>query len=133
MTPLQLLDAKNQEPEIPRPFLATSQELERGGNLANSTIQQAGEFPRLAWLGSQKRRELFGAPSRRETELRWRRTHREALRPFLGQWIVLEGERIIASGHSLVEAVREARALDIRVPYVFRVEDLDENTATIGL
>ena len=69
----------------------------------------------------------------RSKEIEWRRTHRNELREYEGQWIVLEGSEIIAHGNSPAEVVRQARARGIRVPYVFLVEDVPQNTATLGL
>lgn len=69
----------------------------------------------------------------RSRELEWCRTHAEVLRQFAGQWVVLEGEEIIAHGNDLVQIVREARARGIRVPYVFYVEDIDEEVVRMGL
>ena len=59
---------------------------------------------------------------RRERELRWLRTHREDLRKFAGQWIVIESEEIVARGPDAAEVVREARSKGVRVPFVYRVE-----------
>ena len=57
----------------------------------------------------------------RTRELEWRRTHREVLRNFAGQWIVLEGEEIVTHGKDPQQVVVEARAKGIRVPYIFYV------------
>jgi hypothetical protein len=61
------------------------------------------------------------ASSHRARELEWRRTHREVLRNFAGQWVVLEGEEIVAHGKDPQQVVVEARAKGIRVPYIFYV------------
>ena len=73
------------------------------------------------------------ASGHRSRELEWCRTHAEVLRQFAGQWVVLEGEEIVAHGKELVQIVSEARARGIRVPYVFYVEDLDERVVRMGL
>lgn len=130
---LQLLDPRQQKPDLTPSILNETLAVEQGGNLANSTIQHASDVVMWVWLFSEIRRAPFKAPSRRQLELQWRRTHKEVLRGYLGQWVVLQGERILASGPSLAEAVKQAREMGVRVPYVFRVEDLDENIATIGL
>lgn len=69
----------------------------------------------------------------RERELEWRRTHQETLRHFENEWIVLEGEEIIAHNSDLGDAIREARSRGIRTPYVFFVEPQIENFVQIGL
>ena len=58
----------------------------------------------------------------REVELKWRASHQKVLKQYAGQWVVLEGERIVAAGFSLGEVVRKASKLGIAIPYVFRVE-----------
>lgn len=73
------------------------------------------------------------ASGHRRRELEWRRTHGERLRAFSGQWIVLEGEEIIAYGRDPVELVSEARRRGIRVPYIFFVETQTEETVRMGL
>jgi hypothetical protein len=60
--------------------------------------------------------------SRRERELLWLRTHRADLQPFIGEWVVLEGENIVAHNPDPITAVREARSKGIKSPFVHRVE-----------
>ena len=57
----------------------------------------------------------------RSRELEWRQAHREVLRSFSGQWIVLEAEKIVAHGKDPQRTVAQARAKGIRVPYIFYV------------
>jgi hypothetical protein len=52
---------------------------------------------------------------------------------YAGQWIALDGERLIAAGPSLRDEVHEARSKGVAVPYVFRVERTPEDVVTIGL
>ena len=78
-------------------------------------------------------RPKLAAPGRRSRELAWRRTHRETLQTFAGQWVVLEGEEIVAHGEDPVRVVTEARAKGIRVPYIFYVENTDKGAVKIGL
>jgi hypothetical protein len=70
---------------------------------------------------------------RRAREMEWRRTHRAFLRTLAGQWVVLEGEELIAHGTNLAQMVTEARARGIRVPYVFYVEEEAEDVIRVGL
>lgn len=71
--------------------------------------------------------------ARRETELRWRESHADMLRQYAGEWIALEGERIVAHGRDVAQAVGAARAAGVRIPYVFRVEEAPEDVVPIGL
>jgi Family of unknown function (DUF5678) len=57
----------------------------------------------------------------RTQELEWRRTHRDVLRNFAGQWVVLEGEQIVAHGKDPQQVVGDARAKGVQVPYIFYV------------
>ncbi len=67
-----------------------------------------------------------GAPAHRlcfrERENAWRRTHGDAMRAYAGQWVVLEGEQILAHGSDPAPLVARARERGIRSPYVFYVE-----------
>jgi len=73
------------------------------------------------------------APGHRSQELKWCQTHRESLQAFKSQWVVLEGEQVIAHGENPVQVVAEARARGIRVPYIFYVGPRDEDMVRIGL
>jgi hypothetical protein len=69
------------------------------------------------------RSDVARVKPRRSKEWGWRKANAERLRrEFLGQWIVLEGEEIIATGSDPVPLVVEARRRGIRSPYIFRVE-----------
>jgi hypothetical protein len=55
------------------------------------------------------------------------------LQQFAGQWVVLEGEKIVAHGNDPLQVVTEARAKGVQVPYIFRVEITAENEVRMGL
>ena len=69
----------------------------------------------------------------RHRELEWRRTHREELLQYAGQYVVLEGEKIIAHGSEPYGLIVEARAKDIPIPYIFFVDDAPEGVSRTGL
>jgi hypothetical protein len=69
----------------------------------------------------------------RTRELEWRRTNSQALRPFAGQWVALEGEEIISHGPDPVAVANQARARGITTPYIFYVESLARDVIRIGL
>ena len=73
------------------------------------------------------------ASGHRSRELEWCRTHTTVLRQFAGQWVVLEGEEIIAHGNDPLQVVTEARAKGIQIPYVFYIEDTDAKVVRMGL
>ncbi len=58
----------------------------------------------------------------RQREYEWRQSHRAYLRKLTNQWIVLEGEEIVAHGEDPVQLVEQAREKGIDRPYVFYVE-----------
>ena len=69
----------------------------------------------------------------REREDAWCRSHPEVLRRFAGQWLVLEGEEIVAHGTDPAQLVEKARANGVRIPYVFYVEPLRPDVVRMGL
>ena len=69
----------------------------------------------------------------REKEQAWRRAHQETLRALAGQWVVLEGDGLVAHGQDPASVVAQARARGVQVPYVFFVEALAQDVVTIGL
>jgi len=69
----------------------------------------------------------------RQREQEWCRTHGEVLRGYEGQWIVLEGEEIVAHGDDVTRLVEQARDRGIRSPYVFFVEPTEPGVVKIGL
>lgn len=69
----------------------------------------------------------------RVPELEWHRAHQQELRQYAGQWVVLEGETLVAHGEDLRRVIVEARAKGVAVPYVFYVEPPGEDIVRIGL
>jgi len=55
----------------------------------------------------------------RHREQAWIEQHRNE---YLGQWVVVEGDRLIASGINAREVADAARAAGIHTPYIVRVE-----------
>jgi len=69
----------------------------------------------------------------RNRELEWRRTHAETLKSFENEWVVLEGDQIIAHGNDPVQVINEAKSKGVRTPYIFFVEPKRENVVIMGL
>lgn len=77
---------------------------------------------------------LEARPELRARELAWRRANADRLqREYAGQWLVLEGETIIAHGSNPLSVLREAKTRKINSPYIFRVDSHRENVAWLGL
>ncbi|MFN7928566.1 MAG: DUF5678 domain-containing protein [Blastocatellia bacterium] len=56
----------------------------------------------------------------REREREWLRQH---WREYLGQWVALEGDRLISSGEDARQVFAAARAAGLSVPFVVHVQD----------
>jgi hypothetical protein len=70
----------------------------------------------------------------RAAEHRFIAEHPEAFDPYIGEWVVLEGESIVAHDPDPGVAVDHARTAGIKVPYVFLVEPkLKANQGRLGL
>jgi hypothetical protein len=78
-------------------------------------------------------RPVAKATQFRNQELEWRRNHSETLEAFANQWVVLEGEQIVAHGEDPVQVINEAKSKGVRTPYIFFVEPKTENVSAIGL
>ena len=65
--------------------------------------------------------------------MEWRETHSEELRKFVGQWVVLEGERVVSHGPDAVQVFQDAREGGIEVPYIFFVDDTPGDFVRMGL
>ena len=86
-------------------------------------------IPEPATNGGGSRR-----PARnRRVEQAWRRSNQETLRSYANQWVVLEGEKIVAHGDDPARLVEQAREKGIAVPYVFYVDPPRPGIAKIGL
>jgi len=84
-------------------------------------------------VGEEPRRSEKPTWGHRSRELAFQQAHPEALRRLAGQWVVLEGETVIAHGNEPVRVVSEARSRGVRIPYVFFVEEAEDDVAWIGL
>jgi len=69
----------------------------------------------------------------RTRELEWRETQAHMLQRYVGEWVALEGERVIAHGSDPVQVVTQARAQGVHTPYVFFVESRRANVVKMGL
>jgi hypothetical protein len=72
-------------------------------------------------------------PSGRDRERAWCMANQDLLRSYAGQWIVLEGEEIIAHGTNPRQLVETARAKGVRTPFIFHVEDPRPDVVHLGL
>lgn len=85
-------------------------------------IEEARQLPREAKqrLRDELDRELQNTKSYRthERERAWIEAHREE---YLGQWVALDGDRLIAHGANAREVYLAARAAGVRSPFVEQI------------
>jgi len=109
--------------------------LEAGGVLADNNLRDIpiNLVAHLSVVGDLRTDPPSTAPRFRERELEWRSTHVETLRQFENEWVVLEGEEIIAHGSDAAQVIREAKSRGIKTPYIFFVEQESDDFVRIGL
>ena len=96
----------------------------------------AREFPPLPIPADMRRPLTVTRPvasSFRNRELEWRRINVETLKQYENEWVVLEGEEIVAHGRDPVLVINEAKSRGVRTPYIFFVEQKTENEVMMGL
>jgi Family of unknown function (DUF5678) len=69
----------------------------------------------------------------REREDAWLRSHPDVFRSYAGQWLVVEGEQVVAHGKDPARLVKDARARGVRIPYVFYVEPPRPGVVRLGM
>lgn len=83
---------------------------------------------------SEERERQLPEVKNRDCELAWRQSHRDELqRRFAGEWVVLEGEEVVAHSGDAAQAMEQARAKGVAVPFVFYVDPPQPNVFHIGL
>lgn len=80
-----------------------------------------------------RRTEALAAVDPRTRELQWRQNNEQLLEALAGQWLVVEGDEMIAHGQDPVTLVTAARRRGIQVPFIFFVEPRAYDTIKIGL
>ncbi|HVN28058.1 MAG TPA: DUF5678 domain-containing protein [Candidatus Binataceae bacterium] len=69
----------------------------------------------------------------RQIENEWLQKHPEKLRACAGEYVMVEGEEIVAHSKEPADLARVARQRGIKIPYIFFVEPpLPPNTFRIG-
>ncbi|HEU4341949.1 MAG TPA: DUF5678 domain-containing protein [Candidatus Binatia bacterium] len=98
----------------------------------------AREFPPVPASGDMRRPLIVTHPVAKTSQFRnreseWRRTHAETLKSLENQWVVLEGDQVMAHGEDPLQVINEAKVKGVRTPYIFFVEQKTEDVVTIGL
>jgi hypothetical protein len=74
------------------------------------------------------------SPARtRERELAWLAQHRAHLSRYAGEWLIIEGDDLIAHGPDYLAVLKKARRRGVLVPFAYRVPEEDAGTAWMGL
>jgi len=69
----------------------------------------------------------------RAVEGEWLEKHPEKLRPHIGEYVVVEGRRIVAHSKDAAAAIKEATRKGVKIPFIFFVPPpLPKNTYWIG-
>ncbi|MGH8732901.1 MAG: DUF5678 domain-containing protein [Burkholderiales bacterium] len=102
----------------------------RRASLAPAGLGQQVIPGQLLLLQAREQRRQTVPP--RVREMAWRRAHEQELGNLVGQWVIVEGDELIAHGPDPGALVAAARVRGIRVPYVFFVEPFGEDTAKLG-
>lgn len=101
-----------------------------------SEMGRLGGKRRMQTLTSQRRREI----ARKASLARWAKASPKATKNFgaelgwlsqhrgeyVGQWVALDGARLVASGSSAKEVYLAARRAGVTVPFVEQVQPPDE-------
>jgi len=67
----------------------------------------------------------------RMAEISWLGNQRELCMTLAGQWVALEGERLIAHGQKLAEVLKQAHVHGVEHPFVVRLPKLHEDEKAI--
>ncbi len=130
MSTLQSLASESQHPDFAAaPYSA---EILSGesclGNFDRQVLLLADfKFVSLGRRMSRVLRETRSERILRGTEVA---TH---LHTYTGEWVAMQGNRVVSHGFDPVRVAAEARERGVRVPYLFRVQESDEDVVRIGL
>lgn len=99
---------------IPKELFGQDERIWRG-------LQEAGvlSHPQPKPPGTVRRVPM----SDRSQELRWLKEHRQE---YMGQWVALDGERLISHGAKAREVFDAARAAGVEVPFIAHLDPPEE-------
>ena len=69
----------------------------------------------------------------RAVEMEWMNKHPEKLHPYAGEYVVVEGTKVIAHSTDAALAIQTAKRRGIRIPFILFLEIPDPNVIRIGL
>lgn len=88
----------------------------------------------MARSGAARKRQEVVRSTHRQREFEWIETHADEMRRLAGEWVVIEGDRLVAHGKNAAPVFATAKRKGITVPFVFYVEPpTAEGTVHFGL
>lgn len=69
----------------------------------------------------------------RAIEMEWMNKHPEKLRPYAGEYVVVEGTKVVAHSADVGKAIDTAKRKGIKIPFVLFLEPAKPNTFHVGL
>jgi len=88
----------------------------------------------MARSGAVRKRQDVVRSTHRQREFEWIETHTDEMRRLAGEWVVLEGDQLVAHGKNAARVFATAKRKGIAVPFVFYVEPpAAAGTVHIGL
>jgi hypothetical protein len=109
-------------------------EAENPPRIRSKSTEQQGMMLNMARAGAARKRQEPIRSVHRQQELEWIQTHPDEMHRLAGEWVVLEGEELIAHGNTATRVAASARRKGIAVPFIFFVESPEaEGTAHFGL
>jgi hypothetical protein len=88
----------------------------------------------MARTSAVRKRQEIVRSTHRQREFEWIETHADEMRRLAGEWVVLEGDQLVAHGKNAARVFATAKRKGIAVPFVFYVEPpAVEGTVHIGL
>ena len=80
------------------------------------------------WLEEQKPAGETGNPANGPTSFRAREMHwlSEHRREYIGQWVALDGDRLVSHDKDLGKVFDDAHAQGVKVPFTAFIEDPDQ-------
>lgn len=88
----------------------------------------------MARSGAARKRQEVVRSTHRQREFEWIETHADEMRRLAGEWVVIEGDRLVAHGKNAARVFATAKRKGITVPFVFFVEPpTAEGTVHFGL
>lgn len=86
-------------------------------------VELGKEVGRETWpfINIDEEYEEQEAVTLRGTERTWIEAHAKALSGLKGQWVAIEGDKIISSGIEFEKVVEGARSKGVEIPYIIKV------------